>query len=564
MVMLSGEMKGREFPITSVVTLGRNPDNTVQIEDLQISRKHAQVVKKADGCYIKDLGSGNGTYVASQRIIEHRLSDGDIIRLGRQQLQFKAGGGARKDAVSALSDFVVSDDTTSNFEAAKAENLYKTFFEAPAQSATGSELRGVQKRLQAVYAANQTIASERSLDKVFDKIMAQVFSLITAHNGLIMLKRDDQTDLNIEYVRSASPGAQIHVSSSIIKRAFELGEAIITCNAADDSRFGGGMSIINENISSAMCVPLTHQEERLGVIYVDNHGTMNAFANSDLELLVALAAPAATAIKNAQYLKMVEQAYQDTLVALANAIELRDHYTVGHTWRVTNFAIEVARELGWDEKKIQEVQMGGVLHDVGKIAVDNAILGKPGDLTEEEFAQMKVHPERGADLLRDIKFLHPLIPYCLHHHERWDGKGYPAGLGGADIPIEGRLIAVADAFDAMTSTRPYRKGLDPEIAIERLAQGKDKQFDALIVDALIRCYEQGRIDRVLQDYYKNEARSIACPFCSTFIRFDESVADGSEIQCNVCHKCIRVVKKEETYFGVLAPPAPSEAGPNIG
>ncbi|HDP35394.1 MAG TPA: HD-GYP domain-containing protein, partial [Candidatus Hydrogenedentes bacterium] len=291
----------------------------------------------------------------------------------------------------------------------------------------------------------------------------------------------------------------------------------------------------------------------LGVIYVDTRGTANAFNDSDLEMLVALAAPAATAIKNAQYVKMVEQAYEDTLIALASAIELRDHYTVGHTWRVTNFAVEIARELGWDDKKLNEVQMGGVLHDVGKIAVDNAILGKPGNLTEEEFAQMKVHPGRGADLLRDIKFLHPLVPYCLCHHERWDGTGYPAGLKGEDIPIEGRVISVADAFDAMTSTRPYRKGMEPEIALERLREGKGKQFDPDLVDVLERCYEQGRIDRILQDYYKNEARSIACPFCSTFIRFDDTVADGSEIQCSVCRRDVRIVKKEETYFGVLAP-----------
>ncbi len=558
LIVLSGALKGKEIPIEGLVSIGRNPDNSLQIEDLQISRRHAQIVRKNDGVYVKDLGSGNGTYIGAKRIIEHRLTHGDIIRLGRQQIQYRSGGEEVPPAPSqphSDTNWVVhEEDAASNIESEKASNLYKTFFEAPAMAATDAELRDIQKRLQAVYVANQSIASERSLDKVFDKIMGQIFSLISAHNGLIMLKQDAGKELSVEYVRCAAPGEQIHVSSSIINRAYENGEAIITSNAAEDSRFGVGASIISENISSAMCAPLIHQEESLGVIYVDNHGAIGAFTNSDLEMLVALAAPAATAIKNAQYLRMIEQAYQDTLVALANAIELRDHYTVGHTWRVTNFAVEVARELGWDEKKLQEVHMGGVLHDVGKIAVDNAILGKPGNLTDEEFAQMKVHPERGADLLRDVKFLHPLIPYCLYHHERWDGTGYPFGIKETAIPVEGRLIAVSDAFDAMTSTRPYRKGMDPEIAIERLLDGKGMQFDPLMVDALVSCYKKGSIDRVLQDYFKNEARSIACPFCSTFIRFDEDVADGSEIECNVCHKMIRVVKKEETYFGVLAPP----------
>jgi putative nucleotidyltransferase with HDIG domain len=195
----------------------------------------------------------------------------------------------------------------------------------------------------------------------------------------------------------------------------------------------------------------------LGVVYVDTRGTTHAFTQSDLELLVALAGPAAIAIKNAQYVAMLERAYHDTLIVLANAIELRDHYTVGHTWRVTNFAKEIARVLGWDEERIQQTEMGGVLHDVGKIAVDNAILSKPGRLTDEEYEKMKVHPERGARMMEDVGFLKPVIPYCLYHHERYDGKGYPFGLSGESIPLEGRLIAVADTFDAMTSHRPYRR-----------------------------------------------------------------------------------------------------------
>ena len=129
--------------------------------------------------------------------------------------------------------------------------------------------------------------------------MGQVFSLVPAHNGVILLAREESGELSPEYVRSAIPGAKIQVSSSIVKRCYEKGEAIITSDAPQDVRFGGGMSIITENISSAMCVPLYHQGERLGAIYVDNHGESGAFKNHDLELLVALASSAATAIRNA-------------------------------------------------------------------------------------------------------------------------------------------------------------------------------------------------------------------------------------------------------------------------
>ncbi len=558
LVLLSGTQKGHVVPVKGEVSIGRHPESTIQFDDLQVSRRHARVFQKPDGVYIQDAGSGNGVYIGPLRIDNYRLSDGDIVRIGRQQIQFREASPASDKPAGKSTGFVVQDDRTSQFEAEKAENVYRTFFEGPNESITAMELRQIQKRLRAVYAANQIIAGEHSIEKVFDTIMGQIFSLVPAHNGLILLAQEEGGELNVEYVRSAVSGAKIQVSSSIIKRGYEDGEAIITSNAGQDSRFGDRASIVAENISSAMCAPLTHQGERLGVIYVDNHGKNSAFVNNDLELLVALAASAATAIKNARFLMQLEQAYQDTLVALANAIELRDHYTVGHTWRVTNFALEIAREMGWDEKKLNEVQRGGLLHDVGKIAVDNAILAKPTELNEAEFAQMKVHPERGADLLRDVTFLHPIIPYCLYHHERWDGTGYPNGLAGDDIPEEGRLIAVADTFDAMTSTRPYRKGMNPDDALQEIIRGKNTQFDPVMVDALERCYKSGRVDRILQDYFSKEARSIACPFCSTFIRFADTVGNGSVIRCNVCHKKIHIIQKENAFFGSLSPQTPAD------
>lgn len=548
-------MKGHVIAVDGEITIGRNPENVLQIDDMQVSRRHAKVERTPDGCVLKDLGSGNGTFIGSRRILEHALADGEVIRIGGQHVQFRA---ARMAAPAVDNDSklqVFQSDGGEEFEARDAKNIYHTFFQPP-EIITGDErLREMQKRLTAVYAANQAIASEQNISGVFDRIMDQVFSLLPADTGVILLKGDDGQEPRVEYVRSKSGSESVHVSTTIVLRAYERGEAVITCNAMDDSRFNAGLSIIAQNISSAMCAPLTHQDDRLGVIYVDNHGMTDAFKNSDLELLVALAGPAATAIKNAKYVRMVEQSYQDTLLVLANAIELRDHYTVGHTWRVTNFAVEIARELGWDEAKLREVQMGGVLHDVGKIAVDNTILGKPEQLSDEEFAQMKVHPERGADLLRGVKFLQPVIPYCLYHHERWDGDGYPFGLKGSEIPVEGRLVAVADTFDAMTSNRPYRKGLDPLKAIETLVEGKGSQFDPKIVDALVACYHKGKIEEVLQNYYRNEARSIACPFCSTFIRLNAEVRAESEITCPVCHRRIVVVEHEGYFYGELVVPS---------
>lgn len=554
-VILSGPLQGKGFPVAGTLTIGRGPENGLSLDDLQVSRKHAIVQQTPSGTVIRDLNSGNGTYVGDRRIIEYRLSCGDIIRLGNLQVRFDA---ASEDAEEDVESSGIREtdgvhfhtELESGLRGSSAENVYQTFFSAPNEAVSAEELREVQARLAAVYEANRIIASELDLRKVFQCVMDEVFRLVPAHNGVIMLRDEKSGQLHTEFVKTGSGHASIDISSTIVRRAFDKSEAVITSNAMDDKRFDSGMSIIEQNISSAMCAPLTHQGHTLGVLYVDTRGTTNAFVHGDLELLVALCAASSVAIRNAQYLAKLERSYQDTLIALANAIEMRDHYTVGHTWRVTNFALEIARELEWPDDMIKQCEMGGVLHDIGKIAIDDAILRKTSGLTDEEYAKMKVHPERGARLIQDVEHLVPLIPYALYHHERYDGKGYPYRLAGEDIPIEGRLLAVADTFDAMTSNRPYRKGLDPEYAIQELEKGKGTQFDPVMVDAFVKAYREGRIKRILQDYHKGE-KSVACPFCSTFIVVPEGGQAGDTFECLVCHRRVNLRMENDAWYAEL-------------
>jgi len=551
LVVLSGPQAGREFPVKGQLTIGRNPDNDVHLDDIQISRKHAVIEQSERGTVLRDLGSGNGTFVGTRRVLEYKLSGDDVIRLGGQELRFvSAAGAAEAPAARAKDDSGVRFTETGNehLESASAASVFDTFFAAPQRDATQEQLRRTQERLQAVYDAIRTISSEQSLNRLFEKIMDQIFTLVKAHNGVIILRDEDTGELVSEYIKSGLKDADIVISQTIVHRAIEKGEAVITYDAAGDSRFEAGASIFSQNISSAMCVPLTHQEHCLGAIYVDTRGTTNAFVTGDLELLVALAGGAATAIRNVQYWEGQKQAYKDFLVGLANAVEMRDHYTVGHTWRVTNFTLAIARELGWPEDKLEEVRMGVVLHDVGKIAVSDNVLLKASQLTDEEYDQIKVHPERGAELLRDSKFLHPLIPYCLYHHERWDGKGYPYGLAEEDIPVEGRVVAVADTFDALTSNRPYRKGFPAEKGIAIIEEGRGTQFDPDVVDAMVKAWRGGKIDQVLQDYYAQDEKSVACWFCSTHIRPPESVKVGDVFECHVCHRMIRLGYSNDAYF----------------
>jgi HD-GYP domain-containing protein (c-di-GMP phosphodiesterase class II) len=182
-----------------------------------------------------------------------------------------------------------------------------------------------------------------------------------------------------------------------------------------------------------------------------------------------------------------------TLLALSQAIEARDPYTRGHSVRVARMALEVGVRLGCDGARLGLLHLGGALHDVGKLVVSETILGKPGPLTEEEFARVRAHPEAGARMVALDRVLRPAFPGVLFHHERWDGRGYPTGCAGVQIPLEARILAVVDCYDAMTSDRPYRAALTPVQAATEVERCSSTQFDPDVAVAFLAAWESGAL-----------------------------------------------------------------------
>ncbi len=179
------------------------------------------------------------------------------------------------------------------------------------------------------------------------------------------------------------------------------------------------------------------------------------------------------------------------LLALSEAIEARDPYTRGHSARVARMAHAVGVRLGCDEARLALVRLGGALHDVGKLVVSEAVLNKPGPLTAEELAEVREHPEAGARMVALDRSLLPALPGVLYHHERWDGLGYPTGRAGSEIPLEARILSVADCFDAMTSDRPYRAALPHEQAIAEVDLCRGSQFDPDVAVVFLEAWESG-------------------------------------------------------------------------
>jgi HD-GYP domain-containing protein (c-di-GMP phosphodiesterase class II) len=181
------------------------------------------------------------------------------------------------------------------------------------------------------------------------------------------------------------------------------------------------------------------------------------------------------------------------LATFSAALEARDPYLKGHSTRVTAFAESLARLLGWRGTRLEALHLGGSLHDVGKISVDASVLRKAGPLTEQELEQVRRHPVTGARLVESFDDFEAALPYVLHHHERWDGFGYPHGLSGDGIPLEARVLGVADAFDAMTSVRAYRPALTIEQALVELERCAGSQFDPELARAFVEGWRQGEI-----------------------------------------------------------------------
>jgi len=242
-----------------------------------------------------------------------------------------------------------------------------------------------------------------------------------------------------------------------------------------------------------MIAPLSNMERIIGAAAIVFEEDKEFIRQQTLKLLHVLVDFFALSLENAYLYDDLKSAYFYTIKAITNSIEARDPYTRGHSGRVAQFSKVIATELDWGKDRIALIDWGGMLHDVGKIGIPDFILNKPTKLTADEYRQIQLHPSIGAQIVKDISFLTSSTPYIFEHHERFDGKGYPTGLGEKDISIEGRLLAVADSFDAMTSDRPYRKALRAEDALDELLRNEGTQFDPEVVQAFRRAWMSGKI-----------------------------------------------------------------------
>ncbi|MBN1165347.1 MAG: response regulator [Candidatus Krumholzibacteriota bacterium] len=246
------------------------------------------------------------------------------------------------------------------------------------------------------------------------------------------------------------------------------------------------------NLGFSHCCPLVVKSDLTGIVFIGGKINKQKYSKNELELIKSICTSATTGLENARLYAQLQETYLSTIKVLVSTIEAKDSYTRGHTERVGRYANLLAEEIGLDKKSREIVSFGAALHDIGKLGVYENILNKPGELTDHEWEIVRSHPEVGANIIKNMKFLESACDLVRHHHERLDGKGYPDGLKGDEISLGARIVAVADSFDAITSDRPYRKAHSYAEAIEQL-RTKTEKFDQDIVQKLVRLIETGRI-----------------------------------------------------------------------
>jgi len=356
-------------------------------------------------------------------------------------------------------------------------------------------LKTSQSELGALIGVGRTINSSLGLKRVLEEVMDTLIELMRAERGFLML-RESNGELTVRIARGIDhinlEEDSFKVSRTIVRRVADTGEPILTTNAQDDPRFGSQLSVAMHQLRSILCAPLKIKNQLIGVIYVDNRARTGIFQESELNLIMAFADQAAVAIDNAQLFENLQasnqelqDAYQATLEGWVQALDMRDKETEGHTKRVTAMTERLARSMGVTGDDLINITRGALLHDIGKMAIPDGILLKPGKLTDDERMLIQKHPVYAYDMLKRIEFLLPAIdiPYC--HHEKWDGTGYPRGLKKNEIPFAARIFPVIDVWDALVSDRPYRKGKPPEEVLEHIKADAGKHFDPQAVEAFL-------------------------------------------------------------------------------
>ena len=351
--------------------------------------------------------------------------------------------------------------------------------------------------LLAFYKAGKAVISSLNVDEVLQMISEETVGIMKVDVCSLRLLDEGKQNLILKATYGhteeyKSKKRMVKVDGSVTGKVVKRKSPIIVEDVQKDPLYRYRSLARKEGLVSLLGVPLIQRGEVIGVINVYTP-KRHTFTRREVRLLSMFADEAAIAIENARLFEQMQQNYLNTIKTLGAIIDARDSYTRGHSEAVMKYATAIAEKMNLPLREVELIRFAGFLHDIGKIAVEKTILTKLGPLTQEEWKSITRHPIIGSDIVKQLGFLNELVPVILHHHERCDGEGYPSGLRKDEIPLGGRVLCVADAFDAMISKRPYRTRPYTRVkAIEQLKKNSGVQFDPQIVSAFLEVLEEAK------------------------------------------------------------------------
>ena len=335
---------------------------------------------------------------------------------------------------------------------------------------------------------NKAISSSLSPDRIITTAMEQIERIVQCEFVAILVEEKGNLIVKAVHANGVEAPALFAAGATLAGKCLACA-AFAKVKNRYSPRLGAvkrlhplDKALAKVGIESILAIPLVSKDVPKGVLVLGDTQA-GQFVREDAFAIEKITAQMAVALDNAHLYEEMRSLFINTVTSLANAIDAKSPWTKGHSERVMHMSAALAKEMGLDEAMIERVRLGGLLHDIGKIGIIEALLEKPEALSEDEFPPMRLHPEKGVAILAPIEQLRDVLPGILCHHERFDGSGYPKGLKGTSIPLESRIIAVADSFDAMVSDRPYKKGFSREEALSELRKCAGRQFDPTVVES---------------------------------------------------------------------------------
>lgn len=488
LIIERGPDKGRRIPLLEFpVTIGRDPNNDIVLTDEEISRFHIRIKKRGKLTVIEDLDSRNGTYLNGDKIVNSVVKNGDKILFGTSEVLF----------VTADSKFEISDDIDA-FDMVIDE---KVGLEGPIEVTVTDARDGFNsQRINQQKLLTKVAADPAVIKTLFDYHGNILVSHELRDAGEVLLKGIGKSGKSVDraalFIWVEKTGQLVPIASRQFGRK---GKFLLSHRALSDVVVRKNGIILNPNLSDSTAdgrgraiLPMIHNEKIICICHLETKDAKVGFSEQDLAFAYALVHRSAPSFETLMIRKEIDQWLVGTVESLIATVESKDTYTRGHSERVCKYSMSMAEELKLDSDTKRLLMVSSLLHDVGKIGIPDNILKKASLLTSEEYEEMKLHPNLGVKIVSHLPNASRFISGVKHHHEKWDGTGYPDGLVGEDIPFFARIVAIADVFDAMVSGRSYSGFVDQAEAVERLEEEKEL-FDPDIFKAFIRGYERGSL-----------------------------------------------------------------------